>query len=315
MEGKELYLQQKDVYEGFCKFLKWQIDSLCKENKIQLSFPIEYRVKTWESIQGKLVTHENICDWKNLNDIAGIRVVTVFHEDVKRLEELLSAQYEIIKEEDKVSAQNENEFGYQSLHMDIRLKADLKQTAGIKPYVGLNAEIQVRTAAQHIWAVASHELQYKTEDSTPKSLRRAVNRLSALLELVDVEFSRLNDEKSAYVEKIKKDVKEELTINATTLEVLLDKCYPLQNKQEGEPYSEMVEQLKALGITEYDKLHNIISETMEEVLKEEKEVSQTMSKHFYSHIGLLRTGISIKYPDVQFGFDCVRQKKRVVWTR
>lgn len=40
-----------------------------------------------------------------------------------------------------------------------------------------------------------------------------------------------------------------------------------------------------------------------------------VSKHFYSHIGLLRTGISIKYPDVQFGFDCVRQKKRVVWTK
>lgn len=57
MEGKELYLQQKDVYEGFCKFLKWQIDSLCKENKIQLSFPIEYRVKTWESIWLSVVTY------------------------------------------------------------------------------------------------------------------------------------------------------------------------------------------------------------------------------------------------------------------
>ena len=312
MDEKEIYLQQKYVYEGFCEFLRWQIDSMCKENKIELSFPIECRVKSWESIQKKLTMHENL-NWKELNDIAGIRVVTVFHEDVERLEKILRDQYEVIKEEDKMSEQSESEFGYQSLHMDIMLKSELEQTAGIKPYVGLQAEIQVRTAAQHIWAVASHELQYKTEDSTPKSLRRAVNRLSALLELVDAEFSRLKEEKKTYVEKIKNDGKEEQTINATTLELILDKFYPKENKKNDEPYSEVVEQLKALKITNSEELRKIISETMDKVMQRDKKMGK--GRRFFAHVGLLRNAICIKYPDVTFEFNRVIRDGTIVWTR
>lgn len=325
MDGKENYLQLKDVYEGFCKFLKWQIDSLCKENNIELSFPIEYRVKTWESIEGKLMTHEDISEWQNFNDIAGVRVITVFHKDVERLENLLREQYQIIKEEDKNSSLGENEFGYQSVHMDIKLKSNLEHTAGIKPFVGLKAEIQVRTAAQHIWAVASHKLQYKTKNSTPKSLRRSVNRLSALLELVDEEFSRLDKEKNDYAQRISTKAQENEVINATLLEVILDKLYPVRNKQISEPYSEMVEQLKAIGITKVKDLEEVINVTMKDVLQEDEEAAinitlnsadkNDLKDYFYSHIGLLRCAISCRYPNISFSYNRVTKDEKIIWTR
>lgn len=56
---------------------------------------------------------------------------------------------------------------------------------------GLKAEVQVRTVTQHVWAAASHVLQYKQEASVPLPVRRSIYRVSALLETVDLEFERV----------------------------------------------------------------------------------------------------------------------------
>jgi hypothetical protein len=61
----------------------------------------------------------------------------------------------------------------------------------IGPMRGLRAEIQVRTHAQHIWADASHILQYKKESSVAPKTRRDIHRIAALLETVDLEFEKV----------------------------------------------------------------------------------------------------------------------------
>jgi putative GTP pyrophosphokinase len=57
------------------------------------------------------------------------------------------------------------------------------------PYATLRAEIQLRSVLQHAWAAIDHKLRYKREQDAPRELKRALSRLSALLELGDKEFS------------------------------------------------------------------------------------------------------------------------------
>jgi trimethylamine:corrinoid methyltransferase-like protein len=61
----------------------------------------------------------------------------------------------------------------------------------------MHAEVHVRTVLQHAWAAISHSLQYKKEDDVPAALRRRLNRLAALLELADQEFTTLSAEHRA----------------------------------------------------------------------------------------------------------------------
>jgi ppGpp synthetase/RelA/SpoT-type nucleotidyltranferase len=70
---------------------------------------------------------------------------------------------------------------------------------GALAYFRMVFELQLRTLAQHIWAVASHKLQYKREASVPVPIRRSINRVSALLEMVDLEFDRVLLEREQYV--------------------------------------------------------------------------------------------------------------------
>jgi putative GTP pyrophosphokinase len=59
----------------------------------------------------------------------------------------------------------EDQFGYASIHFAVELPASWLRVPSRAGLGGLRAEIQVRTTAQHIWAAASHKLQYKHEES------------------------------------------------------------------------------------------------------------------------------------------------------
>ncbi|WP_420266646.1 hypothetical protein [Candidatus Magnetominusculus dajiuhuensis] len=52
-------------------------------------------------------------------------------------------------------------------------------------------EIQVRTLAQHLWAAASHYLNYKERKDVASPFLRPMGRISALLDMVDDEYDRL----------------------------------------------------------------------------------------------------------------------------
>ena len=125
---------------------------------------IKTRLKSPESIMEKLsrrgypMTVESI--EKNLNDIAGVRVVCSYIDDVYRVAEMLARQsdVEIVKKQDYIQTPNYN--GYRSLHMDIRVPIYLSDRT---EYVV--AEIQIRTIAMDFWASLEHDIRYKADKS------------------------------------------------------------------------------------------------------------------------------------------------------
>jgi putative GTP pyrophosphokinase len=131
--------------------------------------------------------------YKYLTDLIGIRVVCFYIEDVKNIQKELKKYFREVDITDKTGRleQTDDKFGYKGLHLDLRLKQDSK-SVDYKNYGSVQFELQIRTVIQDAWSILDHKIKYKK--SIPRSLKRRINRLSALFEIADDEFLRIKEE-------------------------------------------------------------------------------------------------------------------------
>ncbi|WP_082836585.1 RelA/SpoT domain-containing protein [Acidovorax sp. GW101-3H11] len=167
-----------------------QLMALISENSLTLGVPIESRLKTWSSVAEKLERKQlKLQSIRELPDLVGVRVILLFSSDVGKAVGLIEQVFEVVSREDTVTRLGDSQFGYQSQHFIVRLPESWLGVPTLSGLGQLTVELQIRTLAQHIWAAASHKLQYKQEAGVPPPLRRTINRVSALLEIVDLGMS------------------------------------------------------------------------------------------------------------------------------
>ena len=145
------------------------------------------RTKEIDSLLRKLILKPHKT-YENITDKAGVRVIVKFTEDLEVVGQFIEQRFNNYKKDDKRANLKIDQVGYQGIHYDIRLNDD---EAKDTEFEGIWAEIQVRTLAQHLWSDMAHELGYKPEVPVPDSMLRRLNRLSALLEISDDEFTSL----------------------------------------------------------------------------------------------------------------------------
>lgn len=315
----------KHQYDGlfsnstqFAVTLKEQLQQIISSNSLALGVPMEQRVKDWESIRGKLdrkrLTLENI---QELDDLIGLRIILLFKRDLNKIHELLSRTFNILSYEDTSTRLQEEQFGYQSVHYILSFPEAWLKVPTMKAFNGYKAEIQVRTLSQHIWAAASHKLQYKQEKNVPGPLRRSIHRISAVLEIVDLELERLLIERDKYVGELKVDQQDNKLNVDNVLQVLKSK-WPIENMSSEEDLSVLLEELSQCGISTSSDLINLIDETYDKVMKLEKEIlrssEQDLAEYgdvhgttaervrrgvFFNFMGLTRSAIEMKYPELE----------------
>ena len=123
---------------------------------------IKTRLKSPDSIVKKLakkdvpLTVESI--EKNLNDIAGVRVICSFPEDIYVLSDCLLQQDDIKLIEVKDYIKNPKPNGYRSLHLIVEIPIFLKDEKK-----NMRVEVQLRTIAMDFWASLEHKLSYKKD--------------------------------------------------------------------------------------------------------------------------------------------------------
>ena len=123
---------------------------------------IQTRLKTPESIREKLlrknlpITLASIEE--NVNDVAGVRVICAFTDDIYMLAGCLSRQDDIIVLDTKDYIKEPKENGYRSLHMIIEIPIFLQSEKK-----RMKVEVQLRTIAMETWASLEHRLRYKKE--------------------------------------------------------------------------------------------------------------------------------------------------------
>ncbi|WP_335715414.1 GTP pyrophosphokinase [Neobacillus drentensis] len=165
------------------------------EWKIQHGYsPIEHmkiRMKTIKSLVEKIqkkeihLTQEAVRN--EIRDIAGVRIVTSFIEDVYILKEHIEQREDIRMIRVKDYIQDAKMSGYKSLHLIVETQVILS-----KEILWVPAEIQIRTSAMDFWASTEHKLNYKYQGETiPEDAKKQLIELAKASSLMDKEMSRL----------------------------------------------------------------------------------------------------------------------------
>ena len=130
---------------------------------------IEGRIKTFDSTIRKCSRKEcslNIDEIKKtIRDIAGIRIITIFRDEISEVADLITRIPGIyfISKEDYVSNPKEN--GYASLHLEIQVEI-YSPDEGSKL---IPIEVQIRDKSMNLWASVEHIVKYKKKDHDPKA--------------------------------------------------------------------------------------------------------------------------------------------------
>lgn len=123
---------------------------------------IKSRLKRLDSIQEKLHRKQLPFDMQtietHIHDVAGVRVVCAFVEDVYLLAEALLKQDDVMLIEKKDYIANPKPNGYRSLHLIVTVPIFLEHEKRV-----MQVEIQLRTIAMDFWASLEHQLRYKKD--------------------------------------------------------------------------------------------------------------------------------------------------------
>ena len=305
------YHKNEDLYNEYCDELKKQLEQLFRKSDISIAVPIGYRVKSLDSVISKCIRNSiSPITVDEINDFAGIRIVLLFKRDEEPAHKLIEETFDILEKEDTLNRLGDNQFGYGSVHYLLKPPQSWFGTPSLSNFQGLKVEVQVRTSSQHMWAQASHILQYKKEEDVPLPLRRAINRVAALLEIVDLEFDRLLSDRKVYVDKIQDRPKAE-DLNADVLRSTLDRILPSVNKSYNEPYAELLDDLRVFKINTVEIIEDLISTYIDEIRREDARVGQqSRREHYYTHVGMVRLALSFRFGKVWRSYNMNRTNKR-----
>lgn len=183
------YQAMRQLYNGAIREITTKLENLDDEFSIRYAHnPIhhmESRLKSLKSIVGKLqrkgLPLTLASAQKELYDIAGVRVICNYIDDIYDLANMLCNQGDVavLRRRDYIQEPKPN--GYRSLHLTVRIPVFLSTGS-----VGVPVEIQIRTIAMDFWASLEHQLRYKAEHTVPPSLRaqlKACAEESAALDL------------------------------------------------------------------------------------------------------------------------------------
>jgi len=253
---------------------------------------IKYRVKSFDSYIRKLQRlQETSVEGmpKAVRDIMGVRVSAAFLEDVDHICDVISKTLPVIEVDRKGDERASNAFGYESVHLIVRLPPD--SLPSILPDTERVCEIQLRTILQDAWAEVEHELVYAANLTLPHdSIKRKLASLSAMLELSDSIFQEIRDEQkqlSEHAESRRKILDD--TIHGIDLDAIPEMTTTLSigrasgttdTPARGHVEELIIEALSAHGNRAFDKAIEIYSRLLTEKLE-----SQIRSM-IYNHRGM-----------------------------
>lgn len=190
--GTKEFAAMMNLYDSAARLLKLKFEVLNDEfNLLYARNPIhhiESRLKSADSIIAKLIKKNlplNIeSAMENVNDIAGVRVVCNYIDDVYSVAEMFARQPDltVVKRQDYIANPNYN--GYRSLHLDV--KVPVCRSTNTEYVV---AEVQIRTIAMDFWASLEHDIRYKADKSRlPAGINEEMLACSYKIAEIDVQM-------------------------------------------------------------------------------------------------------------------------------
>ena len=171
-------------------------------NVLNAEFSQEYNRNPFESIKSRLKTPTSIYEKlerkgypvtvqsikEHLTDVAGLRVICSFPDDIYRLSDLFVKQDDIILLRKKDYIQNPKPTGYRSLHLILNVPIFLSNE---KHYV--KVEVQFRTIAMDFWASLDHKLKYKRDVNNADEIAAQLKACADSIEELDYQMQDIRN--------------------------------------------------------------------------------------------------------------------------
>lgn len=189
------YVELQHKYSAAIREVQTKLEILNEEFKVRYDHNpihhIESRLKSPQSMFTKLekngidISLQAAID--NLNDIAGIRVVCCYIDDVYKVADILLSQDDIslIKKKDYIKNPKPN--GYRSLHLVLSIPIFLSDHKEKIP-----VEVQFRTIAMDMWASLEHKLRYKQKKELPEDLKLDLKKCADEISAIDEKLQSIH---------------------------------------------------------------------------------------------------------------------------
>lgn len=191
----QVYAKIKKNYTAAIREVKTKLENLDDDFQLRHKHnPIhhmESRIKSPESILEKLIRRGYDMDTNKIKsqlfDIAGIRVICHYVEDIYTVAELLKSQDDItvVKEVDYIKDPKPN--GYRSFHLVVSVPVFFVDRTESIP-----VEVQIRTMAQDFWASLEHQLKYKADGEIPKFIADELKECSENIANSDLQMQKIH---------------------------------------------------------------------------------------------------------------------------
>jgi len=156
---------------------------------------IESRLKSPQSIVEKMRRKGVSLDIdtlkRELNDVAGIRVICKYVEDVYSIAEMLTSQSDVKLICTRDYIRNPKDNGYRSLHIVVEVPIFLANRVE-----NVRCEVQLRTIAMDFWASLEHKLKYKTDSQIPEDIKIRLKECAEAIAYIDSEMEQIHKELS-----------------------------------------------------------------------------------------------------------------------
>ena len=191
----QLWREILDPYRQAVDELTVKFDHMIQEHHnagiycpiVQVSGRVKKISSILEKCQRKNVPMEELEE--KIEDIAGIRIICQFVEDIERVVEIIRKRSDMIIKKEKDYISNSKESGYRSYHVIVYYTV---QT--INGPKNLEVEIQIRTMAMNFWATIEHSLQYKYKGDMPPHVAERLSKASDAIISLDHEMSSVRNE-------------------------------------------------------------------------------------------------------------------------
>lgn len=186
--------QSMAIYESGIQEVLTKLEILQRDARFSKHNPIESiksRVKSPMSILEKMhrkgfpISLESIKT--NLNDIAGIRVICPFIEDIYTVADMLTRQDDLKVLEKKDYIQNPKPNGYRSYHLVLSVPVFLSDHKDL-----VRVEVQLRTIAMDFWASLEHQIHYKASHEVPDCVVGELRECADIISQTDQRMQRLS---------------------------------------------------------------------------------------------------------------------------
>ncbi len=209
LRNRDLLIRYMEEQSALGNFEKIDLNYSCCMDEVTTKFQVMNKELSivqnrnpFESIKSRLKTPVSIVEKmqrkgfpftiesieKNLNDVAGVRVICSFIEDIYMLRDALLSQDDVHLVLEKDYIKNPKPNGYRSLHLIIETPIYL--TSGKKL---VRCEVQLRTIAMDFWASLDHKIKYKQDIPNEESIEEEMKYSAEMINQLDLRMQQIHN--------------------------------------------------------------------------------------------------------------------------